>query len=96
MELVLSAGAEDMSAEGEKYEVITPLHDFEAVRQALEKAKIPAEAAQLTMIPKNITPVTPESARAVIRLTEALEDHDDVQHVYFNCDIPDEVLKENL
>ena len=65
-----------------------------AARQALEKAGIPVESASVTMVPKNEVNVTAESARAVINLIEALEDHDDVQNIYANCDIPDEVLKE--
>jgi YebC/PmpR family DNA-binding regulatory protein len=94
MEIVLSAGAEDMNAASDKYEITCAPHDFEAVKEAVEKAKIPVETAQITMIPKNMTPVTADSARAVIKLIEALEEHDDVQNVYTNCDIPEEVLKE--
>lgn len=94
MEVVLGAGAEDLNAAGEKFEVTSAPQDFEAVRDALEKSKIPTETAQVTMIPKNTVAVTAESARAVIKLIDALEDHDDVQNVYVNSDIPDEVMKE--
>ncbi len=94
MEIVLAAGAEDLTATDAKFEVTTAPQDYESVREAIEKAKIPMDSAQLTMIPKNQVAVSAESARAVLGLIDALEDHDDVQNVYANCDIPDEVMKE--
>ena len=94
MELVLNAGAEDLSKAGDKFEIITSASDFEAVKKALDDAKVPYESADLQMIPKNLVPVSPANARQALALIEAFEDHDDVQHVYANCDIPDEVMKE--
>lgn len=94
MEIVISAGGEDLSQTNKKFEVTTASQDLETVRAAIEKAKIPMESAQLTMIPKNLVPVSAESARSVLNLIDALEDHDDVQNVYANCDVPDEVMKE--
>jgi YebC/PmpR family DNA-binding regulatory protein len=94
MELVIEAGAEDLSRSGDKYEILTQPSDFDLVKKAIEKAKIPCESANLQMIPKNLTAVSAQNARGVIALIEALEDHDDVQNVYSNCDIPDEVMKE--
>ena len=94
MELVLNAGAEDLSKAADKFEIVTSPHDFEAVKKALDGAHIIYESASLTMIPKNLAPVSPSGARHVLALIEALEDHDDVQNVYANCDIPDEVMKE--
>ena len=94
MEVAMSAGAEDLSQSGEKFEITTAPQDLEIVRQAVEKAGIEMESAQLTMIPKNLTPVSADSARSVLNLIDALEDHDDVQNVYANCDIPDELMKE--
>lgn len=94
MEIALSAGAEDLSQQDGKFQVTTGAADFMAVRDAIEKAGIPVESASLSMIPKNEVQVTAESARAVLALIEALEDHDDVQQVYANADIPDEVMKE--
>ena len=94
MEVVLSAGAEDMNSESENFEITTTPHDFEAVKEALEKAKIPTESSQVTMIPKNMTSVSADSARSVIKLIDGLEDQEDVQNVYTNCDFPEEVLKE--
>src|SRR3989344_4545034 len=88
MELVLNAGAEDLSKVGDKFEILTSPHDFEAVKKALEGAPIPYESADLQMIPKTLVSVSAAHARQVLALIEALEDQDDVQHVYANCDIP--------
>ena len=62
--------------------------------EAVEKAKIKIESADLTMIPKNLVSVSADTGRKVVSLIEALEEHDDVQNVYSNADIPDEVMKE--
>ncbi|MDP3920307.1 MAG: YebC/PmpR family DNA-binding transcriptional regulator [Candidatus Omnitrophota bacterium] len=94
MEVAVGAGAEDLGADGSAFEIMTPPHDFEAVREAMEKANIPMLSAEVTMIPKTEVSVTANSARNVIKLIETLEDHDDVQNVYSNCDIPEEVMKE--
>lgn len=94
MEIVLQAGAEDLSMSNDKFEIVTEPANFEAVKEGLEKAKIPLESAELTRIPKNQISLTPDKARAVLSLIEALEDHDDVQNVYANFEIPDEVMKE--
>ena len=94
MELVLNAGADDLSKANDKFEVLTSPHDFETVKKALEDAKISYDSADIQMIPKNLVPVSAANARQVLALIETLEDHDDVQHVYANCDIPDEVMKE--
>ncbi len=94
MEIVLNAGADDLSKSGDKFEVLTDPHHFEAVKKALDDAKIKYEHAELQMIPKNLTAVAIDHARAVLALVDALEDHDDVQNVYTNCDFPPEVIKE--
>ncbi len=94
MEIALAAGAEDLTKQDDKFQVQTAPADFMAVREAVEKAGIPVETAALSMVPKNEVQVSAESGRAVLNLIEALEDHDDVQNVYANADIPDEVLKE--
>ena len=94
MEITLSAGAEDISSSNGKFEIITDQANFEAVKQSLERAKIHPESAELTMIPKNQVSLTPDKARSVLAIVEALEDHDDVQNVYANFEIPDEVMKE--
>ena len=94
MELVLQAGAEDLSASGDKFEVITDHASFDAVKHGLEKAQIKIDSGELTYIPKNQVALPPDKARAVLALIDALEDHDDVQNVYANFEIPDEVMKE--
>ena len=94
MEIVLGAGAEDLTSTDQVFEVTTGAHDLWAVREALEKAKIKPDSAELTMIPKNLVAVTADTGRTVLKLIEALEEHDDVQHVYANADIPEEVIKE--
>jgi len=94
MDLALEAGAEDLSSTGDKFEVVTEPASFESVKAGLEKAGIKMESAELTHIPKNQVSLAPDRARAVLALIEALEDHDDVQNVYANFEIPDEVMKE--
>ena len=94
MELVLQAGALDLSRSDEHFEILTTVTDLEAVKKALEDAGVVHESASLQMIPKNTIAVTPQEARSLIQLIDALEDHDDVQNVYTNGDIPDEVMKE--
>lgn len=94
LELVIGAGAEDMTTEGESFQVTTGLQDYENVRTAVEKAGIAMESSQITMIPKNQTAVDADGARAVLNLVDSLEDNDDVQNVYMNADIPEEVMKE--
>src|SRR5258706_405097 len=85
-------GADDVGAEGETFEVLTPPARFEAVKEALAAKKVPVQGAELTKIASLQVPVSEKDAGAVIKLVEALEDHDDVQKVYANFIIPDEVL----
>ncbi len=94
MEIVLQAGAEDLSTSNDKFEIVTGPVALEPVKSALEAAKIVPESAELTLIPKNQVSLSPDKARLVMGLLEALEDHDDVQNVYANFEIPDEVMKE--
>jgi len=94
MEIVLAAGAEDLTENDDQFEITTSPKDFWSVREALENAKIQTDSAEMTMIPKNEVSISPEAVRSVINLIETLEGHDDVQNVYANCDIPDEVMKE--
>jgi YebC/PmpR family DNA-binding regulatory protein len=92
IDIVLEAGGDDVSTEGETYEVLTPPSTFEQVKDALAAKKIPVQGAELTRIATIHVPVSEKDAEAVIKLVEALEDHDDVQKVYANFIIPDEVL----
>jgi YebC/PmpR family DNA-binding regulatory protein len=97
-ELMLVAadgGAEDVRDNGNSgYEVLSDPADLAAVRTALEEAGIAFSSADLTMEAQNTIEVDVEQARSLMRLVEALEEHDDVQDVYFNFDIPDAVLEE--
>ena len=89
----LEAGAEDLKDAGDSWEVIAPPSDLSAVRSALESAGMAHDSAELTMVASNVVPLTTEAdARKVLRLIDLLEDHDDVQNVYANFDIPDKIL----
>ena len=92
MSTVLEAGAEDLKPEGSSFEITTDPKMFEAVKQALARAKIPVASAELTMLPSSTVRVEGEAAKQVLSLVEALEEHDDIQQVYANFDIPDEIL----
>ena len=93
MNLVLEAGAEDVKDEGELFEVVTPPENFEKVKEVLERAKIALASAQVTMVPKNTVDVDEKHAEQILKLTEELEDHDDVQSVSANFNIPDELME---
>ena len=93
MMAVLEAGADDVEDQGDTWQVSTPPGELMAVRDALVGAGITPTSADLTMLPNQTVPLGDESgARAVLRVLDALEEHDDVQAVYANFDIPDEVL----
>ena len=90
----LDAGAEDIVDEGDTWRVTTAPTDLHAVRAAIEAASIPITSADLTMLPAQTVPLTDEAvARGVVRLIDGLEDNDDVQAVYANFGIPDDVLQ---
>jgi len=93
LEIVLEAGAEELTSD-EEHHVITTAHDqLYAVAEALKIAGITADSHKLTYVPETTVPVADESIAAqVLRLCEALEDNDDVQNVYSNFDVPEEVL----
>ena len=94
MMLALEAGADDLVDQGDSWQVITPPTDLAQVRTALEDAGLTVTDADLTMLPTaTIALDTEADARKVIRVVDALEDHDDVQAVYANFDIPDTVLE---
>ena len=96
-ELTLAAaegGAEDVELDGSVFEVSSAPEDLAAVREAIEAAGIKVESAELSMVPKTTVEVVEEpSAKKLIRLIEALEENDDVQGVYANFDIPEQVLE---
>ncbi len=93
MEVGLEAGAEDVSDEGDCFEIITDPGSFEAVKEAVEKASIKIEMAEVTMIPQTQTRLEGKEAEQMVRFMEALDDCDDIQQFYSNADISDEVLK---
>src|SRR3954449_4487027 len=90
----IDAGAQDVSKEGDSLKVVSAAEDLAAVRDALEEAGVEIESAELTMEPKNVVEVTGSDAAAVMRLMDALDDHDDVEAVHANFDIPADVLEE--
>jgi len=94
MSAALEAGAEDMrnDPKEENYEIITAPEDMSKVKASLVAAGIPLSFAELTMLPKSYIPLDEKSAEQMIRLVNALEDLDDVQNVYTNFDVPDEVI----
>jgi len=94
MTIALDAGASDFTAEKDSYEIITEPQDFEKVKKAVTDAGIVTENAEITMIPQATVQVTSDSsAKMVLGLVENLEDNEDVQHVYANFDISDELLQ---
>ncbi len=95
MLVALEAGAEDVRAAGDgRYEVITDPSDFGTVRRAIEDAGITIEEADVTYLPSTSIPLQADEAGKVLRLVDALEDIDDVQDVYANFDIPDDLMDE--
>jgi len=91
LEVVLDAGAEEINDEGETFEILSEATDVVAVRTALQDAGIDYDSAEAQFVPTMRTPVDLEGAQKALRLIDALEDSDDVQAVYSNLDIPDEV-----
>ena len=94
LEIVLEGGADDLRDSDAQWEVVTPPEALVTVRDALHEAGVQLVSAELTMLPQAGVPVGRDKAESVIRLLEALEDLEDVQAVYSNFDIPDEVLAE--
>ncbi len=95
MDLALEAGADDVVEEDAEFQVTTAPEDFDAVRDALEEGGLSFVDASVSMIPKNTVDVTDEKpAKALLRLLESLEDHDDVQHVHSNFDIDDALMEQ--
>jgi len=94
MMAALEAGAEDVADQGDTWDITTAPSDFTKVRDALAEAGLAMASADLTMIASTAVPLATEAdARKVLRVLDALEDHDDVQNVYANFDIPDEIFQ---
>ena len=93
--LAIEAGAEDFrSEEKEIYEILTEPHRLEAVKKALEEKGVAYQVAEVTLVPKSLVKVDGKDAKKVLDLVETLEDHDDVQSVSSNFDIPDAILEQ--
>lgn len=93
MEVALDAGADDIVEADGMWEIRTPIDGFESVRKALAAAKIPTQSEELTRIPSTTAKVEGKSAETMLKLYNALDDHDDVQNVYANFDIADDILE---
>jgi len=91
--LALDAGAADMRRVDASFEITTGPGDFEAVRRALEERGVPLQSAEVTYVPQSTVRLAGKEAQQILRLVEGLEELDDVQQVYANFDIPDEVLE---
>jgi YebC/PmpR family DNA-binding regulatory protein len=92
LEVVLDAGAEEVNDLGDAFEIISEASDFVAVRKAVQEAGIDYDSAEASWVPSVQVPLDIDGARRMIRVVEALEDSDDVQDVFANGDIPDDVL----
>jgi YebC/PmpR family DNA-binding regulatory protein len=93
MSIVLDAGADDLRGDAEEWEVLSPPEAHEAVLKALEAAGIHPSEASIAMVPKNLVRLEGKSAAGMLRLSELLEEHDDVQNVYSNFDIDEKDLE---
>ena len=92
METALDAGAEDIREDNGNFEVISEPGDFESIKEAIDGASIPYIDAEVTMLPQNTTNLAGKEAEQMVRLMEMLEDCDDVQKVYTNADIPEDMV----
>jgi len=93
LEWVMDAGGENLDAQGDNFVVTTEPHDVGSVRDALETHGAKVLSADLTLVPQNLIEVDDETeAKKILRLMDAIDEHDDVQNVYANFDIPDEIM----
>ena len=92
MELALEAGADDVRHEGDNFEVTCDPDVYTTVCDAVDKAELKTEVRQITRIPKDTVDLDATTARSVLKLMDALDDHDDVQNVAANFNIPDEAM----
>jgi YebC/PmpR family DNA-binding regulatory protein len=94
MNIILEAGGEDLKDEGENWEILTEPSAYETVLEAVKKAGITPASSSVAMVPQNYIKLEGQQATQMIRLLEALEDHDDVQNVHANFDIDEKLLEE--
>ncbi len=93
MNLVLDSGAEDLKDSGDSWEVISDPSMHEAVAEAIQKAGIETVSSEVAMVPRNLMKLEGKSAQGMLKLSEALEEHDDVQNVYSNFDVSEEEVE---
>lgn len=96
MDAVLDAGAEDLRDDGDNWEVLSAPSAFEAVREAVKKLGVEPASAEVAMLPQNYIKLEGKPATQMVRLMEALDDHDDVQHVWSNFDIEEKEIEASL
>jgi YebC/PmpR family DNA-binding regulatory protein len=93
-EVAIDAGAEDIRDDGDSFEVLTPPDRFDQVVEALKGRQVPLLSNEIAMVPKTTVPLRGGAARRLLGMMEALEDHDDVQHVWANFDIDPSEIRE--
>jgi YebC/PmpR family DNA-binding regulatory protein len=93
MNLVLEAGADDLQNDGENWQVLSAPENHHVVLEAIQKANIPTVSAAIAMVPKNLIQLEGKNASGMLKLMEALEDHDDVQNVFANFDIDEKEME---
>lgn len=96
MSVALEAGADDMRDDGESWEILSPPEGFQAVLDAVKALGVEPDAAQVTMLPQNYVKLEGKTASAMVRLMDALDDHDDVKQVYSNFDISEKEIEASL
>ena len=94
MMIALEAGAEDIKTEDDSFEIITAPADFESVKNAIDEAEIETDLAEISMIPQTTVKLDGEEAIQLLKIMEGLEEHEDVQNVYSNFDIPDDIIEQ--
>jgi transcriptional/translational regulatory protein YebC/TACO1 len=92
MEIALEAGAEDVREDGSNFEIISAVEDFETVKAAIDEKSVAYIAAEITMLPQSTASLQGKEAEQMIRMMDMLEDCEDVQKVYTNADIPEELI----
>ena len=92
LSIILDAGADDMKTDDETYEIVTSSEAFESVRNTLESKNIKLEVAEIQLVPENTVKVEGKDAEQVLKLMEALEEHEDVQNVFSNFDIDEKIM----
>jgi len=91
--IAAEAGAEDLETQGGQIQIISPFEDFELVRLAIQESQASIALAEITMVPQTTVALDEKQAEQMIRLMDSLDDNDDVQKVYANFDIPDDILE---